>query len=140
LPAARVYRTFLDIGRWWNAEHTFSGNSANLSLRAVPGGCFCERLPHGGGVGHLRVVSVAPNRRITLSGALGPLQTGGLTGTLSASFASKGAGTEVTLVYNVGGYFPNGLAGIAPAVDRVLGEQLERLKSTVRSGKPAGRP
>ena len=49
-----VYRALTArIGAWWSSEHTFSGVSRNLSLDAVPGGCFCESLPEGGGVRHL---------------------------------------------------------------------------------------
>lgn len=136
-PPARVFRTFLAINRWWSDEHTYSGSAANLSLRAAPGGCFCERLPQGGGVVHMTVVNVAPNQRITLSGALGPLQTAGVAGALTVSLAPKDAGTEITLVYNVGGYYPSGLSSVAAGVDRVLQEQLERLKRQVETGKPA---
>ena len=47
--------------------------AANLSLDAAPGGCFCERLPNGGGVEHMRVTYVEPGKRIVLTGSLGPL-------------------------------------------------------------------
>ncbi len=70
-PVDRAYASFLKIGSWWDKEHTFSGDAANLSLDARPGGCFCETLPNGGGVLHLTVVFIAPNQRVTLSGALG---------------------------------------------------------------------
>ena len=29
-----------DIDRWWNADHTVSGDAARLSLSARPQGCF----------------------------------------------------------------------------------------------------
>ena len=61
------------VGSWWDPEHTYSGSAANLSLDAEPGGCFCERLPNGGGVEHMRVTYVAPGKRIVLTGSLGPL-------------------------------------------------------------------
>lgn len=52
-----VYAALVEgIGSWWDPEHTFSGDSKNLSLDAKPGGCFCETLPGGGGVRHLEVV------------------------------------------------------------------------------------
>ena len=49
-------------------------DAKNLSIDARPGGCFCEKLPNGGGVEHARVVYVAPREVLRLSGALGPLQ------------------------------------------------------------------
>ena len=47
------------------------------------GGCFCEAFPDGGGVEHLRVVHVAPDRMLRLSGGLGPLQAFGVAGSLT---------------------------------------------------------
>ncbi|MEX0600366.1 MAG: hypothetical protein WD205_06975, partial [Rhodothermales bacterium] len=42
-PAA-VYEMLVDnVGRWWSPSHTYSGDAANLSIDARPGGCFCER-------------------------------------------------------------------------------------------------
>jgi uncharacterized protein YndB with AHSA1/START domain len=135
-PKERVYAALLDIGKWWSAEHTFSGDPKNLTLEAKPGGCFCEALPQGGGVRHMTVVFVAPNQRLILSGALGPLQTGGLSGAMTIVLSGKEAATELTLTYNVGGYFPGGLTKIAPDVDGVLRTQISRLKSVAETGKP----
>ena len=53
-PAAKVYDALVgQIGSWWNPEHTYSDDAKNLSIDARPGGCFCEKLPNGGGVEHL---------------------------------------------------------------------------------------
>jgi hypothetical protein len=132
-----VYRALTGrIGAWWDSEHTFSGDSRNLSLDATPGGCFCERLPEGGGVRHLTVVFDSPSRLLRLAGALGPLQGAGVAGSLTWSLSPVPEGSKVRLDYSVGGYFPGGLAGMAPAVDTVLGEQLSRLKSFAETGRP----
>jgi hypothetical protein len=130
-----VYQTLIRVGSWWNPEHTYSGESKNLSLNAAPGGCFCEKLPGGGGVLHMTVVYVAPNQRVTLSGALGPLQSAGVTGALTFQLVAKSPGTELVLVYNVGGYYPGGLAGVAADVDTVLQGQAERLKQVAETGR-----
>ena len=135
-----VYRALVRrIGDWWDAEHTFSGDSHNLSLDATPGGCFCESLPQGGGVRHLTVVFASPGRRLRLIGALGPLQGAGVAGSLTWSLSPAPGGTRVELDYSVGGYYPGGLATLAPAVDTVLGEQLTRLKRFVETGRPASK-
>src|SRR5689334_7558542 len=56
-PMARVYNSLVgQVGSWWNPEHTYSHDAKNLSIDARPGGCFCEKLPNGGGMEHLRVV------------------------------------------------------------------------------------
>jgi len=132
-----VYRALVGrIGAWWDAEHTFSGDSRNLSLDATPGGCFCETLPQGGGVRHLTVVFASPGRLLRLSGALGPLQGAGVAGSLTWSLAPDRDGTKVSLDYGVGGHLPGGLGALAPAVDRVLGGQLSRLRRFVETGVP----
>jgi uncharacterized protein YndB with AHSA1/START domain len=132
-----VYRALTGrIGAWWDSEHTFSGDSRNLSLDASPGGCFCETLPQGGGVRHLTVVFASPGRLLRLTGALGPLQGSGVAGSMTWSLSPATDGTKVRLDYSVGGHFPGGLPGLAPAVDAVLGEQLLRLKRFLETGRP----
>ena len=91
-PPDKAYRAFADIGRWWNADHTYSGDATNLSLDARPGACFCEKLANGGGVQHMSVVYVAPGQTIRLAGGLGPLQGSGLAGSTSWKFTPDAAG------------------------------------------------
>lgn len=141
-PAA-VYQALTQPERWWNPAHTWSGDAANLSLDARAGGCFCEKLPDGGSVQHLSVVYAAPGKMLRLSGALGPLQSGGLAGAMSFNLKSMPAekdgepsSTELVMVYAVGGYSSRGLNQWAPDVDGVLQGQLSRLKSWVETGKP----
>jgi uncharacterized protein YndB with AHSA1/START domain len=134
-PPERVYAALGEIGHWWSSAHTFSRNAANLSLDLKAGGCFCERLQDGGSVRHLSVVYAAPGRGLRLRGALGPLQTEGVDGALSWALKPSEGGTRVTQTYVVGGYLRGGMAEWAPKVDKVLGEQLGRLKRYVE-GKP----
>jgi hypothetical protein len=130
-----VYRALTGrIGAWWDSEHTFSGDSRNLSLDATPGGCFCESLPGGGGVRHLTVVFASPSRSLRLAGALGPLQGAGVAGSLTWSLSPAPDGTKVGVEYSVGGYLQGGLPSLAPAVDAVMGGQLLRLKRFVETG------
>jgi hypothetical protein len=35
---------YRDIGKWWDPDHTWSGNTANLSIEPFANGCFCEKL------------------------------------------------------------------------------------------------
>src|SRR5580693_10080758 len=78
-----VYRKFVrNVGDWWDSDHTFSGNSHNLTIEEKPAGCFCEKLPGGGGVRHLEVAYLAPGKQLVLAGALGPLQSVAATGTM----------------------------------------------------------
>jgi len=47
------------------------------------------------------------------------------------SVKSGGDGTDITFSYAVGGYVEEGFDGLSKAADRVLGEQLDRLKKFV---------
>ena len=134
-PADRVYSALGEVGHWWSPSHTFSRDAANLGIELRAGGCFCERLKDGGSVQHLQVVYAAPGQGLRLRGALGPLQTEGVDGTLGWTLKPGEGGTSVTLSYVVGGYIRGGMEQWAPKVDRVLDEQLQRLKSFVE-GKP----
>ena len=101
------------------------------------GGCFCERLKDGGSAQHLQVVYAAPGQGLRLRGALGPLQTEGVDGTLSWTLKPVEGGTSLTQSYVVGGYIRSGMEQWAPRVDRVLDEQLQRLKSFIEVKSPA---
>jgi len=134
-PAAKVWASLVQPALWWDGRHTWSGSAANLSLAAASGGCFCERLPGGGSVVHLSTVHAAPNAKLILFGALGPLQTTGAAGHLAFLLSEKDGKTTVTLTYDVGGYMKGGLDKIAAPVDGVLGQQVTRLKAQVETGK-----
>lgn len=125
-----------EIGRWWDSAHTFSRVAANLSLELRAGGCFCERLKDGGSVQHMQVVYAAPGAGLRLHGALGPLQVEGVDGTLNWTLKPAEGGTSVTQSHVVGGYIGSGMEQWAPRVDRVLDEQLQRLRSFVEGKSP----
>ena len=122
---------------WWNKDHSWSGNSANLSMTPIAGGCFCEKLADAGFVEHARITYVAPSRMLRLSGALGPLQGEALTGSLTVTIkAAPNGASVVNFDYVVGGYSRFPLKDIAPAVDAVIAEQHRRLLKLITTGKP----
>jgi hypothetical protein len=133
--AAAAYRTLVDrAGEWWQSDHTFSGSAANLSIDARPGGCFCEKLPGGGGVRHLTVVYADAGKLLRLTGGLGPLQDMAVEGTMTWRFAESRGKTTIEMIYKVGGYAPGGFAALAPVVDMVLSTQVGRLKLLIDIG------
>lgn len=134
-PADKVYAALIQPSAWWNKDHTWSGSAANLSLAAMSGGCFCEKLPNGGSVLHMTVVYAQPGQGLRLFGALGPLQMSGASGHLGWTLSEKDGKTTLVQTYDVGGYMKGGLDKLAPVVDQVLGEQFERLKLYVETGK-----
>jgi uncharacterized protein YndB with AHSA1/START domain len=138
-PPDKVYALLLQPARWWNSDHTFSGSAANLKLDARAGGCWCETLPGGGSVEHLRVVYVSPGKTLRLRGALGPFQGLAVEGVMTWSVKSAADGTDISFTYAVGGYAKDGFDEVSKVTDRVLGEQMERLKKLADEAAPRGR-
>lgn len=121
LAPADAMRAFANVSGWWSAAHTYSGSASNLSMSLQPGGCFCERLPNGGGIEHLRVTYVDPAKRLVLTGSLGPLLYEATAGVMDVRFAAVGSGSRVTLNYRAAGFANGGADAMAPVVDKVLG-------------------
>lgn len=140
--AATAWKAMTTPSLWWAAQHTFSGSSANLTIDPVPGGCFCEKLPppkdapptqRPGGVQHMRVIYVEPLHALRMSGALGPLQSEALTGTLTMTLKPGEGTTRILWEYVVGGFMRYKGDEIAPAVDRMLAGQLALLSAKLGS-------
>jgi hypothetical protein len=129
---------------WWNGEHTYSGDAANMWLDPHATGCFCEKIPgpkdgppgqRPGTVEHMRVIHADAGKVLRLSGALGPLQPEAVNGTLTITLTPMEGGTRVVWEYVVGGYMRYKSAEIGPLVDKVLGEQLNRLAAKQGAGR-----
>lgn len=150
---AETWSALLAPSRWWNAKHTFSQSSANLSIDPRAGGCFCEVLPNlqspnaapRGSAEHMRVIYLERPRALRMSGALGPLQAGAGTGTLTVILKPHEAGTRILWEYAYGGYLRGEAQSMAALTDRMLSDQLLRLgselgaavKSPVSGKKPS---
>ncbi len=131
---AEVWRAAVDhVGQWWSDAHTISGDAGNMSIDAVPQGCFCESIGDHAGVVHLTVTFVNPQVILRLTGGLGPLGLMGINGNMTWEFFDAGEATRVKFSYVVGGYRPEGLDGIAEPVDLVIGEALTLLKTYVET-------
>jgi uncharacterized protein YndB with AHSA1/START domain len=136
-PRARVFEALTnEVGRWWDPQHSDSGNAANFSIDPRPGGCFCERL-NDGGVAHMTVVFVQRDAVLRMVGGLGPLQSMAVSGSMTFALSDAAAGTtRLEYRYAVGGYSPEGLDRLAIPVDQVQLGQLERLLRYVETGNP----
>ena len=135
----KAYADITQIQRWWDSEHTYSGKSANLSLKPEAGGCFCERWKDGS-VEHGRVVMALPGKLLRLETSLGPLQERALNGVLSFFVKTEDATTTLTVEYRVNGASASGLGQLAPGVDEVLGAQVDRLRRYIATGNPEPPP
>lgn len=108
-----------NINSWWLNDHTWFGDASRLSLNATAGGCFCE-IDGDRQAQHMQVTYVHPNKALRLVGGLGPLQSLGMSGTMTITFADN----LVSLDYIVGGYPTMDFTKLAPVVDGVLSQQL----------------
>jgi hypothetical protein len=135
-----VWKRLLAPKDWWNKAHSWSGSSAGFYIDAQANGCFCElfqekgadgKLKTTGSVEHMRVIFAQPGKVLRMQGALGPLQSEAVIGTLTVAMepTKEGQGTKLSFSYVVGGYMRYKVAEIAPAVDKVLGEQFKNLVS-----------
>lgn len=131
-----VYAAIGQVERWWSGEHSYSGDAANFSLAMQPGGCFCERWA-GGAVEHGRVIMLMRDQVVRLEAPLGPLQNLAVSAVLTFLTKAEDNGTTLTVGYRVNGSSASGLDKLAPAVDGVVGLQVQRLKRFVETGKPA---
>lgn len=135
-----IWKRLLAPKDWWNKAHSWSGSSAGFYIDAQANGCFCElfqetgadgKLKTTGSVEHMRVIFAQPGKVLRMQGALGPLQSEAVIGTLTVAMepAKDGGLTKVSFSYVVGGYMRHKVSEIAPAVDKVLAEQFRNLLS-----------
>lgn len=133
-PPEAVYQALVNkVGDWWNPDHTFSGDAHNLSIEEKPMGCFCEKLANGM-VRHLEVVNFTRGKLLVMTGGLGPLQSMATTGSLTVQLAPATGGTQMSVIYAVGGYSGGGLNAMAGPVNDMLTEQFTRLKNFAEHG------
>ncbi len=131
----KVYEALIRPEKWWNALHTYTGNSANLSLEAKAGGCLCEALPGGGSVMHATVVNARPGTALRLRGPLGPFQGEGVESAITFTLKPRNGGTDLTLDNNVGGYMKGGFDKWAQAADAMLADLVAHLKYFAETGR-----
>ena len=131
---ATAYQQFLNVGQWWNADHTWFGQANNLTISLKVDGCFCE-LAGDKQAEHMTVSYIDPNNEIRMVGGLGPLQMMGVTGGMSWKFdAIDASHTKITFHYQVSGYLKGGLIKLAPIVNKVQQRQISRLTSLLNTG------
>lgn len=131
----QVFDAFGQVDKWWNGEHTYSGNAAHLSIGMSAGDCFCERW-NGGSVLHARVIYVRQGSTLRMQGSLGPLQDLAVNGVLTWATGTADGKTVIKFLYRVGGSPGAALDKLAPSVDAVLDEQATRLVNLLETGKP----
>lgn len=127
LTPDEVWARLIDPPSWWLPDHTYSGDSANLSIDPVAGGLWQETWD-GGSVWHGSVLRAEPGKILVLNAPFGPLQGLAVTSVWTISLdAQDSGGTRITFDHVTTGSSASGLAGMAPAVDSVKAEALQSL-------------
>ncbi|MDP9422819.1 MAG: ATPase [Pseudomonadota bacterium] len=129
VPAAQTFAAFGRVGQWWGKDHTYSGDSARMSIQMRPGGCWCETLEGGGGIEHMRVTFVKPGEQVVFTGSLGPLLYEATSGVMHVKVDPIAGGSKITMNYRAAGFANGGAAKMAPLVDKVLADQMKRFRA-----------
>ena len=135
-----IWKRLIAPKDYWSKAHSWSGSSEGFYIDAQANGCFCELFQEKGADGktkttgsveHMRVIFAQPGKVLRMQGALGPLQSEAVLGTLTVAIEPMkgGGGSKLSFSYVVGGYMRYKTTEIAPAVDKVLGEQFKSLIS-----------
>jgi uncharacterized protein YndB with AHSA1/START domain len=132
---AQVWQALAQVGRWWNSQHSWSGQAANMSIDLNAGGCFCERWAGGHSVMHGQVVFVQSGSVLRLNANLGPLQELGTSGVLTFVIGVTEGKTQLRVSYRVWGVPDLALDKLAAPVDGMIGEQVSRLVKFIETGK-----
>ena len=147
-PPERVWEALVEeVDEWWDPAHTYSGDAGNMEFVKEFGGhaIWLWEWWDKNHVRHMDVDLSLPPKTLRLRGALGPLQPLAVVGSMTFNLAEatesvSGNGSQKTrLAYR---YVVQGpaLRDWAEPVDRVMGEQLDRLRRHVETGKPTAPP
>lgn len=128
LPPDLLWDRLIEVSTWWHPDHTYSGESSNLSLDPKAGGAWREDWA-GGSVIHGSVLYASPPHMLRLEAPFGPLQGMAVNVVWSISIQPSETGSLVMFDEIATGASASGLEQLAPAVDGVKQEALERLVS-----------
>lgn len=121
-----------ELPQWWGPAHTYTGESANLSLAFEEGGCWCETLADGTVFQHGVVTRIAADG-VTMNAALGPLHEKATKAELTFGSGPENRGRLVTIDFVVEG---PGLGAMADGVNAVMDQAFDRLIHQIEYGEP----
>lgn len=127
LTPEQVWERLIVPAEWWQSDHSYSGDAANLSLDATAGGLWREDW-EGGSVWHGTVLQAQPQKTLSLSAPFGPLQGMAVTSIWTITLEPiEAGGTMIRFDHVTNGSSASNLAEIAPAVDFVKAQALAAL-------------
>lgn len=127
LSPDQAWARLIDLPSWWLSDHTYSGDSQNLSLAPEAGGLWREDWPEGS-VWHGTVLQAQPGNTLVLSAPFGPLQGLAVNAVWTITLEpSSNGGTLIRFDHVTNGSSESNLDALAPAVDFVKSEALKSL-------------
>ncbi len=134
-----AFDALLHVERWWSPGHTWSGDAKNMSIEPRVRGCWCERWPDAE-IEHGRVLYIKKDSNLRIAGALGPLQDMAVNAVLDYTLLQGKDGTQIEMMYRVTGADSSQLDVVSAIVDKVLVEQMDRLKAHLDRMAPQAAP
>jgi len=127
LPPSELWKRLIEPSSWWHPDHTYSGDSANLSLDVQAGGLWREDW-QGNSVFHGSILQVQTEKTLRLNAPFGPLQglAVNVVWTINIEPVESG-GSLVTFDEVANGTAASKLDALAGAVDFVKTEAIKRL-------------
>ena len=129
LPPEKVWKKLIKPSNWWHPDHTYSGSAKNLSFKARAGGHWKEVWPEGSVI-HGTVLYIKKGETLRMNAPFGPLQEMAVTDIWTISLSPHDGGTKIVFDEIVNGHAQNNLEELAPAVDFVKQEAIQRLAAT----------
>jgi hypothetical protein len=127
-----VWKQLIQPQSWWSDSHTWSGKAKNLKLTPGVGNCWCEHWD-GNSVEHGRIIVWKPKQGFRMQAVFGPMQEQALSGIMDFRIEEADGKTNLIVAYRLNGSDKSALDKIAPFVDKVMQEQLDRLKQSIES-------
>jgi len=126
IPPKALWKKLIKPQTWWHPDHTYSGSSKNLSLKAKAGGLWKEVWPEGSVI-HGQVLYIKKGQQLRLSAPFGPLQEMAVTDIWTITISPHENGSKIVFDEVANGTAASGLDELAKAVDFVKQEAIERL-------------
>lgn len=129
LPPKAVWKKLINPAKWWHPDHSYSGSSKNMSIKAKAGGQWKEVWP-GGSVIHGEILYIKPGEQMRLSAPFGPLQEMAVTDIWTITITPHEDGSKIVFDEIANGTSASKLDELAKAVDFVKEEAIQRLAAS----------
>ncbi len=124
-----LWTRLIDPASWWHPDHSFSGKSEHFSLDPKAGGLWLEAWDDGS-VAHGEILYIsAKDKTLRLNAPFGPMQEMAVTAIWTIKIEPHNDGSKVIFDEVVNGTSESALDELAPAVDYVKTEAINRLVS-----------